>query len=168
MAEVIPLSFPQDAERVLHLCLRARDYIELETGKDPDADYVHGAMTERPPGVSSDQVWCWAHARPDGVLNGIATYLKGFYGPDEWYLGLLLLDPAARGAGLGAHMARHIIAQARADNARCLRISVLDANPRARIFWERLRFFYEKSSTGGDGNLRHVLRLDLTDKEPSE
>ena len=167
MAEFAPLTYPKDAERVLHLCLRARDYVKLETGHGPDAAYVHEAMTEAPPGVPPNEVWCWGYHGSHGGLDGIATCLKGFYETNEWYLGLLLIDPGARGDGLGTKMARHIIAQACADNATCLRIAVLDANPRARIFWERLRFFYEKSSTDGDGSLRHVLRLDLADKEPT-
>lgn len=161
MAELIALIYPQDAERVLHLCLKARDFVELETGAGPDVDYVHETMTEAPPGVPPKHLRRWGHTDANGTLDGIVTCLKGFYGPDEWYLGLLLLDPAARGAGLGTLMARRVIAQARADNATCLRIAVLDANPRARTFWERLKFSYEKSTSEGDGNLRHVLRLDL-------
>ncbi len=161
MGDITRLTFPKDAEGVLHLCLRARDYIELETGKGPDADYVHETMTDAPPGVPPDHIWCWGYTRNDGMLNGIATCLKGFYGPRDWYLGLLLLDPAARGQSLGTQMANHVITKARNDNATCLRIAVLDANPRARIFWERLGFIHEKSTSAGDGNLRHVHRLAL-------
>lgn len=162
MGDIIRLAHADDADRVLHLCLRARDYIQLETGKGPDAAYVQETMTDAPPGVPPEQVWCWGYKRADGMLDGIATCLKGYYDPNDWYLGLLLLDPGARGQGLGAQMARHIIAQARADNAPCLRIAVLDANPRARAFWERLGFLNEKSTTAGDGNLRHVHRLALS------
>lgn len=165
MGDVVSLSYPQDAERVLHLCLRARDFVELEQGSGPNADYVHEAMTEAPPGVPPNQVWNWGLQNPDGQLDGLATCLKGFYGPDDWYLGLLLVDPAMRGAGRGQVLAQHVIGQARDDKGACIRVAVLDANPRARVFWERLRFSYEKSSTGGDGNLRHVLRFDLTKKE---
>mmetsp|Transcript_27666 Transcript_27666/g.51414 ORF Transcript_27666/g.51414 Transcript_27666/m.51414 type:complete len:279 (-) Transcript_27666:2478-3314(-) len=161
MGDLALLKYPDDTDRALHLCLRARDYIQLETGKGPDAGYVFETMTDAPSGVPPENVWCWGHTRPDGMLDGIATCLKGFYDADDWYLGLLLLDPAVRGQGLGADMVRHVIAQAHADNANCLRVAVLDANPRARTFWERQRFSYEKSTVAGDGNLRHVLRLAL-------
>lgn len=158
MAEMVRLDWPGDGARVLDLCKRASDYIRLETGQDPDMAYVEETLTDAPPGVPPDQLWCWGHAS-DGTLDGIATCLKGFYGANDWYLGLLLLDPAARGTGLGARMARHVMAQAQADNAACLRIAVLDTNPRGRAFWERLGFVHEKSSSGGDGQLRHVHRL---------
>lgn len=158
MAEIIPLKWPDDGPRVLDLCRRASDYVRLETGQDPDMAYVEDTMTDVPPGVLPQQVWCWGHGA-NGALDGIATCLKGFYKPDDWYLGLLLLDPKARGAGLGERMARHVMAQARADNAACLRVAVLDTNPRGRAFWQRLGFAHEKPSNGGDGQLRHVLRL---------
>jgi len=165
MGEIAALNYPKDADRVLNLCLRARDYVELETGNGPDTAYVRETMTDAPPGVPPDQQWCWGHSDANGTLSGFATCLKGFYAADDWYLGLLLLDPTARSAGLGTLMAHHVIAQARADNAPCLRIAVLDANPRGRAFWERLGFCPEKSTTKGDGHLRHVLRLNLTNKE---
>lgn len=168
MVEIVALSYPQDADPVLHLCLRARDYVALESGKGPDAGYVQNTMTEAPPEVPPEQIWCWGAKRDDGMLDGIATCLKGYYDPDDWYLGLLLLDPATRGQGLGARMAAHVVAQARADGGSCLRVAVLDANPRARIFWERQRFFAEKSTTREDGSLRHVLRRDLKDKDPKQ
>ncbi|WP_299048919.1 GNAT family N-acetyltransferase [uncultured Tateyamaria sp.] len=160
MAEVVRLHWPADGARVLDLCQRARDYVRLETGQDPDMAYVQETMTDAPPGVPPDQVWCWGYST-GGPLDAIATCLKGYYEPNDWYLGLLLLDPKARGAGLGQQMATHVIAQARADAATCLRIAVLDANPRARTFWTRLGFGHEKSSTGGDGHLRHVHRMPL-------
>jgi ribosomal protein S18 acetylase RimI-like enzyme len=160
MARITALRWPDDADRVLHLCLRAQDYVTLETGKAPDMAYVQETMTEAPTGIPPEQIWCWG-ATDNGTLSGIVTCLKGYYEPGDWYLGLLLLDPAARGAGLGAHMARHVIAQARADRAACLRIAVLDANPRGRAFWIAQGFAHEKSTNAGDGQVRHVHRLPL-------
>jgi len=162
MADIVPLTWPDDADRVLHLCHRARDHVALETGKGPDMAYVEETMTDAPPGVPPDQIWCWG-AEDNGMLSGLVTCLKGFYAPDDWYLGLLLLDPAARGCGLGARMAGHVIVQARAGAAACLRIAVLDANPRGRAFWTQLGFAHERTTTAGDGQMRHVHRLPLNE-----
>ncbi|WP_299615873.1 N-acetyltransferase [uncultured Tateyamaria sp.] len=161
MAEITRLRWPDDGPRVLDLCERAKDYIQLETGKDPDRAYVKETMIDAPPSVPPEHIWCWGHAQSGGALDGLATCLKGYYGPKDWYLGLLLLDPAARGAGLGERIARHVIEEARQDAADCVRIAVLDANPRARVFWERLGFEHETSTSRGDGQLRHVHRLPL-------
>ena len=161
MADIVPLTWPDDSPRVLALCQRASDYVMLDTGRVPDLAYVESEMTHAPPSVPPEQIWCWGHAHPDGSLDAIATCLKGYYEPNDWYLGLLLLDPTARGAGLGTRMARHVKDQAINDDANCLRIAVLDANPRGRAFWQRLGFVHEKSTDVGDGGLRHVHRLPL-------
>lgn len=164
MADIVPLHWPDDADRVLDLCLRASDYVALETATAPDAAYVRTTMTDAPPGVPADQVWCWGARRANRMLDGVATCLKGYYLPDDWYLGLLLLDPAIRGRGLGRSLARHVMAQARSGSASCLRIAVLDINPRARVFWERLGFAHEKSVRGPDGHLRHVHRMPMNEE----
>lgn len=161
MDDAIALHWPDDGARVLHLCQQARDYIEFETGDAPDMAYVKETMTDAPPTVPTDQLWCWGHLGQDGALDGIATCLKGYYEANEWYLGLLLLAPAARASGLGRRMAQHVIDQARADNATCLRLAVLDTNIRAHAFWRRLNFRHEKSTSIGDGQLRHVHRMNF-------
>jgi len=165
MDDLISLHWPKDGARVLDLCLRAHDYVEMETGDAPDLAYVRENMTDAPPDVPTDQIWCWGHADTNGTLDGIATCLKGYYEKDDWYLSLLLLAPAARGNGLGAKMTQHVIEQARADNAACLRVAVLDTNTSALHFWTRLHFLHEKSTAMGDGQLRHVHRLDFA-REP--
>ena len=161
MAEIVALSWPDDGAAVLDLCRRAADYVRLEKGADPDMDYVQVEMTDAPQNVQPEHLWCWGYQHTDGQIDGIATCLKGFYRKQDWYLGLLLMAPTARGNGLGAQLAHHVIAQARSDAADCLRVAVLDTNPRARVFWERLGFAHEKSTSQGDGQMRHVHRLPL-------
>lgn len=159
MDDLVLLHWPKDSARVLHLCEQARDYVEMETGEAPNLAYVRENMTDAPPDVPIDQIWCWGHLGSDGALDGIATCLKGYYEADDWYLGLLLLSPAARAKGLGTQMVQHVIDQARADNAACLRVAVLDTNIRALKFWTRLKFKHEASTSAGDGQLRHVHRV---------
>ncbi|MEL6808567.1 MAG: GNAT family N-acetyltransferase [Pseudomonadota bacterium] len=159
MADITALTYPKDSARVLDLCRCANDYVRLETGKEPDSDYVRQTMTDVPPNVSSDNVWNWGHGDADSGLDALATCLKGYYAPNDWYMGLLLVAKTARNKGLGTRMAQHVISHARREAATCLRIAVLDSNPRARNFWQSLNFIHEKTTTGGDGQLRHVHRL---------
>lgn len=160
MDDLIPLRWPEDGARVLDLCQRAADYVCLDYGREPDMTYAEESLTDAPRQVPRDQIWSFGHATGQ-QLDAIVTCLKGHYEPQDWYLGLLLLDPAHRGRGLGERMAQHIIALAQTDGAACLRVAVLDTNPRARAFWTRLGFTHEKSVTSDDGLLRHVHRLPL-------
>ncbi len=151
-----------DSVAVSDLCVRAADYITLETGAPPDADYAANLLAEAPPDLPSKDVFAFGAGRA-GRLDGVVTCLRNFYAQGEWYMGLLLLDPAARGAGLGARMAQHVFSIAQGQGAVCIRVAVLEANPRGRAFWERQGFVHERlvpADPEGDGHIRHVLKLD--------
>lgn len=157
---IITLDQQADFDRVCDLADRAADYVRLESGRAPNLDFVRATLIDKPPTCGPEDIFLRGVERPDGTLAGIATSIRHFYERGDWYMGLLMLDPAERGAGLGRRVAEHVIAEARADNAPCIRIAVLDANPKALRFWERLGYRLEKS-VPGDDHLRHVLKLDL-------
>jgi GNAT superfamily N-acetyltransferase len=97
-------------------------------------------------------------------LAGIATYLRHFYERNQWYMGLMILDPSERGQNLGRRTAEHVFAQARSEGGTLIRIAVLDANPRGRKFWEGLGFKFERTvpaDQNDDGQERHVLQKTL-------
>ena len=155
----------RDVGDVQDLCLRAADYIKLETGAPPPPNYAAKLMVEAPPTLPPEDVFAFG-AIQGGQLVGVVTCLRNFYAVREWYMGLLLIDPAARSAGLGAQMAQHVFDAARSQNATCIRVAVLDANPRGRAFWERQGFKPERAvpaDPDGDGHARHVLKLDWED-----
>ena len=159
---IVALDPEADHARLMDLALRAADYARLESGREPDDGWVRETTRDAPPGVPPEDVLLFGLEREDGALSGWLGALRGFYAPGEWYVGLLLLDPAARGQGEGARLFGHLRDMARADGARLLRIAVLEANPRARRFWEREGFTrLAKSVEGEDGHTRHVLEMDL-------
>lgn len=151
-----------DLEAAQALCLRATDYIQLESGAPPAPDYAAKLIAEAPPNLPAEDVFAFA-AETGGQLAGIVTCLRNFYQRGEWYMGLLLLDPDARGAGLGARMAAHVFGRAQSEQASCIRVAVLDANPRARAFWEAQGFVHERAVCAKDqedGHMRHILKLN--------
>jgi len=157
---IISLDAEGDFDRVSDLADRAADYVRLESGEAPNPEFVRKTLTDKPPVCGPDDIFLRGVERPDGTLAGIATNIRHYYEPGDWYMGLLMLDPAERGSGLGRRVAEHVIAEARADSAPCIRIAVLDVNPKARKFWESLGYRLEKS-VQSDDHLRHVLKLDL-------
>lgn len=155
---------PQDHAAVLDLFRRAEDYTLLESGRLPGPETAADFFASAPPGGDPA-----SGLRPglfiDGVLQGIAEIAFGFPSPDDAYLGLMLLAPAARGRGLGAAFLDHIIALARDRAATRLCLAVLQANPRGRAFWERHGFRHELSvpaaQFGDRWHIRHRLVRDL-------
>lgn len=151
-----------DASRVLALFERAADYVRLESGAPPDLDYLR-ATFDGPPTLAAEDRFVLGLER-GGELLGTAAYIRNFYDRDEWYMGLLLLDPVLRGQGYGTRLAQRVLAHARAEQGARIRIAVLDANARARAFWEAQGYELERSVAGdpnGDGHKRHVLKLEL-------
>ena len=128
-----------DAAAVRSLHDRAADYLDLETGEPPDdatvADFFAPA-----PFVTSPAGNLKLGLFSGGRLDAIADLAFGFPEPQDAFIGLLLIAADRRGQGLGHLFADHMVAVARARHAPRLFIAVLEANPKARAFWEREGF----------------------------
>jgi GNAT superfamily N-acetyltransferase len=129
-----------DRAAVADLYAWAADYVVLETGAPPDGATVRAFFADVPPGGDLARSLKLGLFLPDGGLAGIADLGFGFPEPADAYLGLMLIDPARRGLGLGPRFLDRLAADARARGAPRLLLAVLDANPRGRAFWEREGF----------------------------
>lgn len=83
----------------------------------------------------------------DGRLLGTVTYARGGTpyaetadGPDESAFRMLVVDPDARGRGVGAALVAWCVARARADGARVLRLSTQPEMVAAGRLYGRLGF----------------------------
>ena len=74
-------------------------------------------------------------AMPEHALLGVLYFLHPPPGAATWYLTLLLLEPAARGQGLGTTVHGAFARWAVARGCRRLVVSVARNNPRALRFW---------------------------------
>ncbi|WP_051228010.1 GNAT family N-acetyltransferase [Pleomorphomonas oryzae] len=165
---LVPLHPARDFGAVESVYRRAADYLALESGLTPDAA-AHAFFEERPP-ASTEDTLKFGICGNDDALVAIGDLAFGYPEADDAYLGLLLLVPEARGEGLGQAILCEVKKLARARRASRLLIGVLDANQRARTFWERQGF--ELDQTSGPhalGNRRHIVhRFALSLTAPSE
>ncbi|MGO4914119.1 GNAT family N-acetyltransferase [Pseudogemmobacter sp. W21_MBD1_M6] len=156
-----PLTYACDADRVLSLALRASDYIQLETGALPDAEWVKAEFASTPPALGPKGLLHLGISRPNGHLGGIVFVARGYETAQEWYLGLVMLDPADRGKGLGRNALDAIVQMATDAGATSLKVAALKDNPKGRKFWEREGFSLVRQvppKPGGDGHMRHVMQ----------
>jgi RimJ/RimL family protein N-acetyltransferase len=133
-----PLDAGRDGAAVAAVVDAAIDYFELETGDTDVAAIAARFFAERPPGDGPPPMKLGVFRGDD--LVGLADLSFGFPEADVAYIGLLALVPSARGAGLGGRAFAELAARAGARGARRLMLGVLEANPAARRFWERLGF----------------------------
>lgn len=131
---------PEHEAAVQSLHERAGDYVLRVWGLPPDPDSGREFFARLPPGRGRE------HKHAFGIFDGermvgCIDLVRGW--PDEAIavIGLLLLEPAARGQGLGRLALQAIEAQACTwPEIRWLRAVVLQTNDVARPFWEHLGF----------------------------
>jgi GNAT superfamily N-acetyltransferase len=138
--EIRALDPDRDRPAVRDFYRRAADYVRLETGAEPDEDTLRDFFEGVPPGGNIAESAKLGLFADDGRLAAIADLAFGFPEPGDAFIGLLLVDPADRGAGLGPTLLERLEQHARARGAPRLLLAVLDANPRGRAFWEREGF----------------------------
>jgi RimJ/RimL family protein N-acetyltransferase len=124
-----------DRAAVQALLDRCAEFFLLSTGGPGSFDELWSAL---PAGRSAADKCLYAVCAPE--LAGVAEVIRDWPRAGTWIIGLLVLDPAARGRGIGAEAVAEIEARAAAEGAQRLRVAVVEANEGALRFWQRLGF----------------------------
>jgi ribosomal protein S18 acetylase RimI-like enzyme len=130
----------RDAALLQDLHERCSDYHELEEGIPTRAGAAEHLLTGLPPGKTPvDKHVLGIHA-PQGGLVGVLDLIHDYPGEGEWWIGLLMLDPSARAAGLGTRLFRALERAIAAAGGTAIGLGVLEHNTRAERFWRGLGF----------------------------
>lgn len=155
--DIRPLSPSTDLALAADLFSRAADYVMLEDGVPPDDRRVIDFFEDRPPKVGTDSAAHFGLFEGTRII-GLLGMVFGYPEVTDAYIGLLLIDPAMRGKGLGVKALAHAEQVAKDRNAERLLIAVLDANPKGRAFWEREGFVWERTfKLSGDAHTRYRM-----------
>jgi GNAT superfamily N-acetyltransferase len=119
---------------------RGADYARLVEGQDPGPDAARELFTDGPPGHPLEDKFVIGLFDPPDALIAVLEGMRDYPDPGVWWIGLMLLDPAWRGRGLGAQLYRAFEAYAGEGGATALGLGVVEANAGARRFWERVGF----------------------------
>lgn len=166
MRDEIVLSVITQAEHsidALDLAMRARDYVILEVGSAPNDDYIHDFFTAVPPGLGQDSLIHYGVMEGPAMV-GMICIAAGYEYPDDWWVGLVLMDPAFRSQRIGHRVMEMVKARAATQGVNMLKLSVLCANPRAVRFWHREGFVHHRDAPAtpmSDGHDRVVLKYQL-------
>jgi GNAT superfamily N-acetyltransferase len=136
---------PPDIAAVQSLFERASDYFELATGVPPGRDEATRAFVAGPPTKSvDDKRIIGAFDGQDGLI-GVIDALVDFPGEGDWTMGLLLLDPAQRGVGLGSALLREYEAWAAAQGAARFHTALVSNHDRGIRFLEARGYARKRS-----------------------
>lgn len=90
----------RDQSRLSELCRHCTDFFQLVQGQSGGSETAAEILGPFSAEESSGTKRVFGIERR-GALVGVAELLDGFPAPNDWYVGLLLVLPAARGKGLG-------------------------------------------------------------------
>ena len=103
--------------------------------------------------------------REDGRVVAIADLLKRHPVDGSLWLGLFVVEESLHGTGLAQTLYEQLEDQYMRPYQTVFRLGVLPNNLRARRFWERNGYVYEKDSITNKGTRVHVLKKRLIRSE---
>ena len=139
--EVVALS-DADLAEIHDLRTRAADFF-VEVGDPPPTPASFEAdLDDLPKGFTRrDEVIYRAYL--ETRVAGYAEVLRGFVHPEQWMIGIALVDAALRGRGIGRALVAAVAEDARAAGIASLATGVIALRERSLAFWVREGFTTE-------------------------
>jgi GNAT superfamily N-acetyltransferase len=127
----------EDVPALRALVERCHAFMKLVYGGvEPDA--AEQILEGLPPDKTLEDKFVFGlYAEGNQRLLALLDVVRGFPEPDEWIIGMLLVDPDHRRAGLGARLVAAFEQWGRGQGAAGLRLVVQQQNPEALRFWQR-------------------------------
>ena len=117
---------------------RCADYMTLEDGAPPGPGAAADLIDALPPDRTHQHKHLLGLARAAGEpLSAVIDVVRDFPDERDWFVGLVLIDPAERGRGLGAAVMADLEDWLRRQGALASYLAVLERNPDAQRFWTR-------------------------------
>ncbi len=149
---------PEDMHALQALLERSADYFYLVEGQPPKPDDAIILSKECPPGWSTENKFLVGINDQNGRLIAVIEGLRGYPAEGIFWIGLMLVDPAQRGQGLGTQLMAEFEDWARRQGANQIRLGVVEENTKALKFWQRLGFeHYSSSEPVTFGQKVHVI-----------
>jgi ribosomal protein S18 acetylase RimI-like enzyme len=128
-----------DVDELFEFMTRCTAFFEMVEGRKPGRGDAALLLVERPDAVAPEHKLLVGLRTPQG-LAGVLDLLLGYPDDKTWYIGLLILDPNKRGAGLGAAVYSATQQWAAQRGARRIQLIVQEQNPSALKFWQAMGF----------------------------
>jgi GNAT superfamily N-acetyltransferase len=130
----------KDAGEVQALLEKCVDYCLLVDGHPPGPSSASLLISDCPPGKSIDDKVVLGIYSLRKKMIGVLDAIRDYPSPGDWWIGLLLLDPAYRQKGLGSMTIRSFEDWVGMQRARRILLGVVEANDRALRFWRSAGF----------------------------
>ena len=146
-----------DLPALQDLLEKCADYMELVYGSPTSSNEAEMLVVSLPPGKSLDDKYIIGIFDKTMQMVGFVDAVKDYPHAGDWWVGLLLLTPKSRGRGIGSQLYRAFESWAAGQGAQRVYLGVIEANPRALAFWERLGFDRVEKRGSRDEIVAHLV-----------
>ena len=149
-----------DLPQLTRLCSACTAFFELVEGQPASEATAAEILGDWGPEVARGTKHVFGFMKRNELI-GVAELLQGYPSPGEWFIGLLLLHPSYRGAGLGTELCNALMTWIGGEGGTAVRLLVQHQNHKARAFWERQQFSVERETTAHVGHLESPASVFL-------
>lgn len=137
---------------------KSADYIQLVTSLPPAASAAYSLMTDHPEGKTPGDKLVIGIFTEKQNLIGVLDLIRDYPAQGDWWLGVLLLDPAYRGQGLGERIYNAFEKWVTHYRVQRIYLGVIDRNQNAYRFWQKVGFVPADSQPARHiGNAEHTV-----------
>ncbi len=146
-----------DEALIYDLLQRCEEFSRLVSGQPPEPEEAAGLLVDLPPGKSlADKFSIGVFNGPE-TLIGLVDLIRGYPRPEVWFIGLMQLDPAYQGRGIGKQLYQAVESWSAQQGAREMMLGVVAQNVDALAFWEKLGFQVVDQKPGKFGLLETTV-----------
>ena len=131
---------PADLALVLTFSQRCSDLFMLQNGTPPNGAEAEKIFIEAPPGRKIEDKLPMGVFDSNNEMVGLLDVLRDYRIKFEWWIGLMLLVPSSRKAGLARRIHDAFESYAFRSGAQRLLLAVLEENTEAHRFWTKLGY----------------------------
>ncbi|MBI4502507.1 MAG: N-acetyltransferase [Gemmatimonadetes bacterium] len=152
---------PEDLDDLQALLERAGDYFQIVTGRPPAKDEARRAFVAGPPAKAVNDKRVIGLYDVPGELVGVLDAITDWPEQGVWTMGMLLLDPAFRGRGVGSALLQAYEEWARSEGAMAFRTAVVAHHEPGLTFLERAGYEPESDLPDYDAGGRRARVIFL-------
>lgn len=131
---------PSDAAELQDLFERCTDYHEMHEGFATRPSAGADELAVLPPGKALEDKFSIGIYESTGPLIAYLDIIRDYPAVNEWWIGLLMLDPKARANGLGSHIFEATQNWVFSQGGHSIHLAVLEENIGGERFWRRQGF----------------------------
>jgi len=149
---------PENTSELQTLMEKCADYSLMVDGHPPDPSEAARLLVDCPPGKTVADKLVIGFSNQNKGLIGVLDTVRDYPTERDWWLGLLVLDPAYRNHGLGRQIVQAFESWVGQQGARRIFLGVVAENAKAYQFWLKLGFDVIERHQGRQfGDLTHEV-----------